>query len=479
MALYPVILAGGSGTRLWPLSRQRLPKQFLTLLSERTLLQETLSRLDGMAVADPLIVCNEAHGFLASGQSNEIEKKVLSIILEPAGRNTAPALTLAALFLKDFTANQSSDPVMLVMPADHVIKDIQGFQAAVGVGAGLAERGYLVTFGIVPHLPHTGYGYIQKGKPIEGAQSTSDNAQGHTPLELRAFVEKPDLSTAKAYVNSGDYLWNSGIFLMRSSVWLRELERCRPDIARACISAYNNAQRDVPFLRPDSALFTACPSESIDYAVMEKIAGDSETQGAVVPLDAGWSDLGSWSEVWEQGDRDAHGNVVQGDVYMESVERSLLLAHHRLLAAVGLEDVVVVETDDAVLVAHRDRVQEVREIVDRLKTDQRPEQGSPRKVLQPWGSYRVMEDGPGFQVKHITINPGCTISLHNTIGKEQWVVVKGTANITTGRTVQVLGRGESAVILPGAAHRVENTGVTPLEVVAVVIIGSNEDKADN
>ena len=479
MALYPVILAGGSGTRLWPLSRQRLPKQFLTLLSERTLLQETLSRLDGMTVADPLIVCNEAHGFLASGQSNEIEKKVLCIILEPEGRNTAPALTLAALFLKDFTADQSLDPVMLVMPADHVIKDVQGFQAAVAAGVGLAERGYLVTFGIVPHLPHTGYGYIQKGKPIESAQSTSDNAQGHTPLELRAFVEKPDLSTARAYLESGDYLWNSGIFLMRSSVWLRELERCRPDIARACISAYNNAQRDVPFLRPDSALFTACPSESIDYAVMEKIAGDSETQGAVVSLDAGWSDLGSWSEVWEQGDRDAHGNVVQGDVYLESVDRSLLLAHHRLLAAVGLEDVVVVETDDAVLVAHRDRVQEVREIVDRLKTDQRPEQGSPRKVLQPWGSYRVMEDGPGFQVKHITINPGCTISLHNTIGKEQWVVVKGTANITTGRTVQVLGRGESAVILPGAAHRVENTGVTPLEVVAVVIIGSNEDKADN
>ena len=479
MVLHPVILAGGSGTRLWPLSRQRLPKQFLPLLSERTLLQETLSRLDGMTVADPLIVCNEAHGFLASGQSNEIEKKVLSIILEPEGRNTAPALTLAALFLKDFTADQSSDPVMLVMPADHVIKDVQGFQAAVGVGAGLAERGYLVTFGIVPHLPHTGYGYIQKGKPLEGAQSTSDNAQGHTPRELRAFVEKPDLSTARAYLESGDYLWNSGIFLMRSSVWLKELERRRPDIARACISAYDNAQRDTPFLRPDSALFTACPSESIDYAVMEKIAGESATKGAVVPLDAGWSDLGSWSEVWEQGDRDAHGNVVQGDVYLESVERSLLLAHHRLLAAVGLEDVVVVETDDAVLVAHRDRVQEVREIVDRLKTDQRPEQGSPRKVLQPWGSYRVMEDGPGFQVKHITINPGCTISLHNTIGKEQWVVVKGTANITTGRTVQVLGRGESAVILPGASHRVENTGVTPLEVVAVVIIGSNEDKADN
>ena len=336
------------------------------------MLQETVGRLDGLEAEDPLIVCNESHRDLALQQIAEIQKGVLSIILEPEGRNTAPALTLAALLLKDMNAGEPADPVMLVLPGDGVIRDVKEFQAAVKVGARLAEEGYIVTFGIVPHLAHTGYGYIRKGSPLEKGRRTREDATEPAPLGIRAFVEKPDQPTAESYLESGDYLWNSSIFMVRSSIWIKELERCRPEIAIACVAAYREGVKDGPLFRPHRERFISCPSESIDYAVMEKTAEPDAPRSAVVPLQGGWSDLGSWAQVWEERDTDADGNVTQGDVYLESVGGSLVLAHDRLVAAVGLKDTVVVETRDAVLVANRGQAQEVRKIVERLGDGEEP-----------------------------------------------------------------------------------------------------------
>ena len=462
--LYPVILAGGSGTRLWPLSRRHLPKQFLSLLGGDTMLQETVGRLGGLEAADPLIVCNESHGSLALQQMAAIQKEVLSVVLEPEGRNTAPALTLAVLSLKELAAGEPADPVMLVMPADNVLRDVKEFQAAVELGAGLAEKGYLVTFGVVPRLAHTGYGYIRKGPSLEKGLGAHGGVAAPVALGIRAFVEKPDQSTAESYLESGDYLWNSGIFLVRSSVWLRELGRCRPEIASGCVAAYMEGVRDGPLFRPHRERFISCPSESIDYAVMERTGEDGAARGAVVPLEGGWSDLGSWGQVWEERDGDNAGNVTQGNVYVESVERSLVLAHHRLVAAVGLEDTVVVETRDAVLVAHRSRAQEVRRVVERLRDGE----GAATEVKYSWGSCREVDKGPGFRVDRLTINPGADLERHASTGGERWMVARGRAKIITESSEQVLDGSESAFLCPGKVFRIGNAGADDVEVVAVV-----------
>ena len=371
MVLLPVILAGGSGTRLWPLSRQTSPKQFIPLLGGRTPFQDTLLRLKGFGdVASPVVVCNEAHAELAEEQMRSLGVSPSNVILEPVGRNTAPALTLAALALTQDVIGAGDDPLILVMPADHVIEDVEEFHKVARAGTLQGERGSLVTFGVAPTDAETGYGYIRKGRALE-----SDPGQA---FSLEAFVEKPDAATAAAYVNSGDYLWNSGMFMMRASVWLETLARHRPDIAGASTAAYAGGRRDGVRFLPDADLFAACPAESIDYAVMEPAAKAAETSASqpvavVLPLDAGWSDLGSWSVLWEKSERDASGNAVQGDTVLHGVRDSLVLSRDRLIAVVGLDDVVVVETKDAILVSSKDRAQDVQEIVARLKTEGRRE----------------------------------------------------------------------------------------------------------
>ena len=458
--LYPVILAGGSGTRLWPLSRRHLPKQFLSLLGRGTMLQETMGRLEELEAADPLIVCNESHGPLALQQMAAIQKAVLSVVLEPEGRNTAPALTLASLLLKDTASKESRDPVMLAMPADSMIRDVERFRAAVMVGAQLAEEGFIVTFGVVPRFAHTGYGYIRKGRVVTGVGGTGAPA----PMEVRAFVEKPDQSTAESYLEPGDYLWNSSIFMVRSSIWMKELERCRPEIANECVAAYRGGVKDGPLFRPHRERFISCPSESIDYAVMERTGEDGAARGAVVPLEGGWSDLGSWGQVWEERDGDNDGNVTQGDVYLESVEGSLVLAHDRIVAAVGLKDTVVVETMDAVLVANRGQAQEVRKIVERLGDGE----GSATVIKHSWGSSLEVDKGPGFRVDGVTINPGAVLKRRVSTSGETWVVASGRVKILTESSEQVLGRGESVVLRPGKIYRISGAGADAAKLVALV-----------
>ena len=476
MTLHPVILTGGAGTRLWPISREYYPKPFLVLTGERSMFQEAISRLEGIKeVAPPIIVCNEEHRFLVAEHMRQVGKTPSTIVLEPVGRNTAPALTLAALELAhmcgDSQGLDAENPVMLVMPADHVIRDVATFQSAVRQGAVLAESGSLVTFGVVPTAAKTGYGYIKKGRAIEQTGKRKRSRRRITPFCVDAFVEKPDRATAERMVESEDYLWNSGIFMMSVSVWLEQLERHRPDIVEACRSAYAQGHRDGDFYRPNAEAFTACPSDSIDYAVMEKAVGGpshSRAKCAVVPLDAGWSDIGAWSALWDVSERDAQGNVIRGDVYADSMSDSLLIGQHRLLAAVGLGDVIVVETADAVLVAHKDRVQDVKALAERLKLEHRPEQENHRKVHRPWGSYETVDAGPRFQVKRLTVNPGATLSLQKHRHRaEHWVVVKGTAKVTRGDEEFTLTENQSAYVPVGMTHRLENPGTVPLEIVEV------------
>lgn len=482
MVLHPVILAGGSGTRLWPLSRERHPKQFLALTSGRSMLQETLSRLDGIeSVAPPVVVCNEDHRFLVAEHTRELGKATRAIILEPVGRNTAPALTLAAMSLVEGSQGTAiDDPVMLVMPADHVIGDLGTFQSVVQQGVDIASMGCLVTFGIVPTSPKTGYGYIKKGGSYDCAGNghleddrENRSAQSVISFHVDSFVEKPDASTAEKMVASEDYLWNSGIFMMRASVWMDELQRHRPDIAEVCAKAHAGGHWDGAFYRPDSDLFSSSPSDSIDYAVMEKVAGasardESSHECVVLPLDAGWSDVGAWSALWEDGNRDPQGNVIQGDVYAESITDSLLIGRHRLLAAVGLKDIIVVETADAVLVAHKDYVQDVKSLVAQLKSEERQEQTDHRKVHRPWGSYETVDSGPRFQVKRLTVNPGAALSLQlHHKRAEHWTVVKGTATVTRDDQVFTLTENQSVDVPVDVSHRLENPGTEPLEIIEV------------
>jgi len=445
--IVPVILSGGSGTRLWPLSREHYPKQLLALAGEQTLLQETAMRLDGLQnQAAPIVVCNEEHRFLVAEQLRAIDRKPRDILLEPVGRNTAPALTLAALATEP-------DSVMLVMPADHVIHDRAAFHAAVQTGYAEAASGRLVTFGIVPTQPETGYGYIRKGPML---------ASGSV-YKVGQFVEKPDATTARGYLNSGEYLWNSGMFMMTAGRWLEEIRRFRPDIAEACAGAWREGTRDMDFLRIGKDMFSRCPSDSIDYAVMER------TDAAVViPLDAGWSDIGAWSAIWETSSHDAQGNVMQGDVYAHDTHNTLVIAKHRLVATVGLDGIIVVETPDAVLVAHKDHSQDVKEIVTRLKQQQRSEHLMHRRVYRPWGSYEGIDGGDRFQVKRLIVNPGAAISLQlHHHRAEHWVVVKGAAKVTRGEEVLLLAENQSTYIPVGMKHRLENPGNIPLEIIEV------------
>ena len=467
MPLHPVILAGGSGTRMWPLSRESYPKQFLRLMGPHSLFQDTVLRLDGIEdIAPPLTVCNEEHRFLVAEHMRQLGKESLAIALEPVGRNTAPALTLAALMLLDDDESFSQgDPVMLILPADHIIQKVERFQELVRHGAELAMSNCIVTFGILPDSPRTGFGYIRKGQ-------LHSNGYGGPCYGVAEFVEKPELAAAQEMLKSEQYLWNSGMFMMRPSVWMRELRRQRSDIADACVAAYASLKRDGEFYRPSATRFAECPSESIDYAVMERatgsIARDDFAECLVLPSEIGWSDLGAWSSLWEESESDERGNVIIGDVYARSLENSLVISQRRLVATVGLQDVIVIETADAVLAAHKEHVQEVKELVENLKNDGRREQENHLKVNRPWGSFETIDEGDRFQVKRLTINPGEALSLQMHHHRaEHWVVVRGTAKVTRGQEVFLLTENQSTYVPVGVEHRLENPGTLPLEVVEV------------
>ena len=457
--LQPVILSGGSGTRLWPLSRSYQPKQFLQLTGGDSLLQATSSRLAAMPGVDllpGLIVCNRNHRFLVAEQMAEAEAPVARILLEPMGRNTAPALTLAAL---DALALNHADPILIGMPADHVIADLAAFRRAVGIGLAAAADGAVVTFGIVPDGPETGFGYLQCGEAA---------AEGAGARRLLTFVEKPDRETAAAYVASGDYLWNAGIFMLRASRWLELIGRFRPGMLDATRSAYEAAEVDGDFLHVARAAFEACPSDSIDYAVMEPLAQSGDGELVVVPLDAGWSDIGAWSALWRISDHDGNGNSRRGDVFAYEAYNNLLFAQSRMVAAVGVKDLIVVETADAVLVAHKDAAQDVKHVVDHLKSGRRAECDLHRRVHRPWGSYEGMDGGSRFQVKRLSVKPGASLSLQMHHHRaEHWIVVRGTARVTIGDEVSLLSENESVYIPLGTTHRLENPGVIPLEIVEV------------
>lgn len=455
MSLVPVILSGGCGSRLWPVSRELYPKQLMPLVGEHTMLQETILRLSGLEtlgveVGKPVVVANEEHRFLVAEQLRAIEAEQASIMLEPVGRNTAPALTLAALR----ESRNGGSAILLVMPADHVIKDRAAFHAAVAAGARLAQQQRLVTFGIIPTGPEVGYGYIHKGAPAaEGDAFTID-----------AFVEKPDLATAEGYVASGEYLWNSGMFMMQASVWIEQIGRHRPDILAACRSALETASVDNDFCRIDRAAFTACPSDSIDYAVMERVG----EQGAVVPLDAGWTDVGAWTALWDVLPKDEAGNVIKGDVIAHNTRNSMLMGNGRLLAAIGVDGLLVIETADAVLVANKDSAQEVKAIVQTLQKNNRSERLLHRRVFRPWGSYESIDHGERYQVKRITVKPGASLSLQMHHHRaEHWVVVHGTARVTRGDDVFVVTENQSTFIPIGVKHRLENPGKVLLDMIEV------------
>jgi len=447
--LVPVILSGGAGTRLWPLSRELYPKQLLRLVAERTMLQETVARTEGLpGLARPIVVCNENHRFMVAEQLRELGTAPQAIVLEPQGRNTAPAAAIAALLV---SGGADADPVLLVLPADHVITDVPAFQAAVAVGRVAAESGSLVTFGVVPDRAETGYGYIRR------------DAGPGPAFSVAKFVEKPDSATARGYVESGEYYWNSGMFMFRASAYLAELGRYTPAMLAACRAALAAAGRDLDFLRLPAQEFASCPSDSIDYAVMEKT-----DRAVVVPLAAGWSDVGSWAALADALPRDAEGNVTAGDVLTEDSSGCYLHSTSRLVAAVGLRDHVVVETKDAVLVAPRDRVQDVKELVAELKARGRYETSLHREVYRPWGSYDSIDSGDRFQVKRLIVNPGATLSLQlHHHRAEHWVVVTGTAKVTRGDEVFTLSENESTYIPIGARHRIENPGKIPLHIIEV------------
>ncbi|GAB2496140.1 mannose-1-phosphate guanylyltransferase/mannose-6-phosphate isomerase [Arenimonas alkanexedens] len=467
--IIPVLLSGGSGTRLWPLSRETHPKQFQPLVGEQSLLQATWRRLEGLAGAGaPIVVANEEHRFMVAEQLRQVGIAPSALLLEPVGRNTAPAIAAAALQAQA----DGADPLLLVLPSDHVIRDEAGFRAAVLAAAPAAEAGQLVTFGVVPAAPETGYGYI-KAAPVGGPSGPKPFAKSFGPegpptggagvRGVERFVEKPDLATAQAYVASGDYFWNSGMFLFRASRYLEELAAFAPEILAAAQAALAGAKRDVDFLRLDRAAFEACPSDSIDYAVMEKTA-----HAAVLPIDVGWSDVGSWSALWEIADQDPDGNAHHGDVLAIDCRNTLAWGGRRLVSLLGLEDVIVVDTDDALLVAARDQVQKVKEIVSTLKMQGRSQASVHRKVYRPWGSYDGIDSGERFQVKRIVVKPGAALSLQMHHHRaEHWIVVSGSARVTCDDKVFLLAENQSTYIPLGSKHRLENPGKVPLELIEV------------
>ena len=445
--MIPVILSGGSGSRLWPLSRSHYPKQFLPLVSEYTLFQETLLRLQGItSLKAPIGVCNESHRFMMAEQLREINSPSSKIILEPIGRNTAPAVALAAL------AAESKEDILLVLPADHVILDIASFQAAVKKAEIMAEQGYLVTFGIVPTAPETGYGYIKSG------QKKTDSA-----FDVEEFVEKPNLETAKKYIQSGDYFWNSGMFAFKAGRYLEALEKYHPEMLVACIEAFNSAKVDTDFIRVDKTIFSQCPADSIDYAVMEKT-----DKAVVIPLDAEWNDVGAWSALWDVKQKDKLGNVIDGDVVITDTTNSFLHSSSRLITTVGVSDLVVIETADAVMVASKDKVQDVKAIVEQLKQQKRIEVEQHRRIYRPWGYYEIVDQGERHITKRIVVNIDAKLSLQKHHHRaEHWIVVKGTALVTKDNVEQLLSENESTYIPLGVVHRLENVGVIPLEMIEV------------
>ncbi len=450
--IIPVILAGGSGTRLWPLSRKLYPKQLLPLVDDRTLVQNTILRLQGLdEIADPIIICNEEHRFIIAEQMRAMGVSPAAIVLEPVGRNTAPAVAVAALLAESL----DPDAVLLVLPADHLIGDPGQFHAAVRQAATHAAAGHLATFGIVPSAPETGYGYILQG-PALGESSART---------IERFVEKPDLATAESYVASRQYFWNSGMFVFRGDAVLTELGRFAPAIVESCRKALELAGRDLDFLRLDRDAFAACPEDSVDYAVMEQT-----DRGVMIPLSCDWNDLGSWDALWQAGGKDEDGNVTRGDVVLCDVHNSYLHAETRLLAAVGLQNHIVVETSDAVLISPRDRVQEVKKIVDKLKAENRIEAVSHKKVFRPWGHYESIGDGARYQVKRIVVTPDQVLSLQKHFHRaEHWVVVQGTAVVTRDNEEILLRENESVYLPLGAVHRLANPGKIPLELIEVQV----------
>ena len=483
MKLQPVLLSGGSGTRLWPLSREAYPKQFLALAGEHTMLQDTWRRVAPLAGSAPIVVANEEHRFLAAEQLRLVGVERADIVLEPVGRNTAPAIAAAALQ----AMAGGEDPLLLVLPSDHVVRDEAGFRAAVLAAAPAAEAGALVTFGIVPSAPETGFGYIQgEGARLAGTAGSAperpamDGRAGRSEAQdvapgmagasyeegqiqrVLRFVEKPDAATALAYLQAGGYFWNSGMFLFRASRYLAELERFHPEMLAAVRQAFTAAARDGDFIRLDREAFAACPSDSIDYAVMEKTA-----DARVLPVDFGWNDVGSWSALWDVSEQDGDGNAHHGDVIAVDSRNSYAYAR-RLVALVGVDDLVVVETDDAVLVAHKDRVQQVKDVVAKLKSDQRSHAVLHREVHRPWGSYDSIDQDAGFQVKRIKVKPGARLSLQSHKHRaEHWIVVRGTARVTRDNDVFELHANQSTYIPLGAKHRLENPGTDMLELIEV------------
>ena len=447
--LFPIIMAGGSGSRLWPLSRQLNPKQFLPLAdADFSMLQATIQRLDGLGAELPRLICNEQHRFLAAEQLRLLGLEKAGILLEPVGRNTAPAIALAALQ----ACSEAEDPILLVLAADHLIKDVEAFQTCIQTALPLAQDGKLVTFGIVPTHAETGYGYIEQGIDV-----------GVGGFKVSRFVEKPDLVTAQEYLANGSYFWNSGMFMFRASRYLEELETYRPDILAACRAALAGGSQDMHFTRVDEAAFAACPDDSVDYAVMEKTA-----DAVMVPLDAGWSDIGSWTALWDVSDKDPQGNVFKGDVLNQQSRNTYVHADSRLVATVGLDDLVIVETKDAVLVAHKDHVQDVKKIVEQLKTGARTEHINHREVYRPWGVYDSVDNGHRYQVKRITVKPGAKLSVQMHHHRaEHWIVVSGTAKVTNGERTYLVCENESTYIPIGQIHALENPGVIPLELIEV------------
>ncbi|CAI3791488.1 mannose-1-phosphate guanylyltransferase/mannose-6-phosphate isomerase [Rheinheimera sp. MM224] len=449
--ILPVIMAGGSGSRLWPLSRDLMPKQFLKLDGDLTMLQATVMRLQGLNAEAALVICNEDHRFVAAEQLRQIKQLNHNIILEPAGRNTAPAIALAALT----AIKKGQDPLLLVLAADHVIADVDAFQQAVVAATEFANADQLVTFGIVPTAAETGYGYIKRGscKKLNGTEA----------YQVAQFVEKPKLESALEYLSSGDYYWNSGMFLFKASRYLTELKQHRPDIYAACEQAMAEVDPDLDFIRVNQQAFLACPSESIDYAVMEKTAA-----AVVVPLDANWSDVGSWSSLWDISEKNSQGNVHKGDVLSCDSSDNYVFAETGLVATVGLQNIVVVQTKDAVLVAAKDRVQDVKSIVQQLKDLGRSEHKIHREVYRPWGKYDSIDQGQRYQVKHITVHPGqkLSVQMHHHRA-EHWIVVAGTALVSIDGVDTMLSENQSVYIPLGAVHALENPGKIPLELIEV------------
>jgi mannose-1-phosphate guanylyltransferase/mannose-6-phosphate isomerase len=450
VSVHPVILSGGTGSRLWPLSRSLFPKQLLALAGKHSLIQDTAMRTDGADFAAPLIICNVEHRFLIAQQMREAGISPEAIVLEPMGRNTAPAAAIAALMVE----KKDPDGVLLLMPADHIVRNRTAFLQALNAATAAARQNHLVSFGITPDSPETGYGYIRRGDSLQGLEKT---------FAVARFVEKPDAATAAGYVASGDYDWNSGLFVFKAATFLAELEKLEPELLAHCRAALAQAKSDLDFLRLDSTAFAKAKSISIDYAVMERT-----DKAAVVPVDMGWSDIGSWESLWSVAERDGSGNAIKGDVLQHGSRNSYLRSEGPLVAAVGVEDLVVVATQDAVLVSHKSASQDVKRIVEQLEHSGRELHNSHRKVYRPWGAYESIDTGDTFQVKHITVNPGAKLSLQMHHKRaEHWIVVSGTAQVTCGDKVFAMKENESTYIPLGFKHRLENVGTEPLHLIEV------------